>query len=404
MKILFVHDAKTVKDTENHIYTDTSYNMKVWNRYLKHCDEFTVILRQQSKEISTEIAKSRYNYMDTSRIRYVPIPDLMNPKTNYFSYFIRKKHRNIIKQEVKKADFIIVRLPSASGHIALNYAKRTNKKYLIEVVGDPFISLWYYGNIYGKVLAPISSLKMKRDIKHSTNIIYVSQRFLQNLYPTKNRSIGIPDVFLDPPNISVLNKRIQRINSMNKDVIKLGLIGSLDVVYRGHETLLKAATLLKSKQINVEIHFLGPGNIPMMMNKAKKYNVENETKCDGTLPSGEAVYNWIDNIDILVMPTKAETLGRAIIEAMSRGCPVIGSLETAIGEQIGSDCLIKSDDYIGIADIILKMINNKKYMLSCAYENYYRSFKYTTEQTDLIRDNFIKLCLNEGEDKYNVIL
>ena len=50
------------------------------------------------------------------------------------------------------------------------------------------------------------------------------------------------------------------------------------------------------------------------------------------------------------------------------------------------------------------MINNKKYMLSCAYENYYRSFKYTTEQTDLIRDNFIKLCLNEGEDKYNVIL
>lgn len=399
MNFLFVHEAKTVKDIQGNIYTDTSYSMEVWNRYLKFCDSFTLLLRQEEKNLTTNEASAKYNIIDLDKIKFIKIPNLSSSISSFINLKKRRELREIIRENVAVADCVIVRLPCYAGHLALKYAKKSNKKYLVEVVGDPLISLWYHGSITGKILAPFSYIRLKCDLRKSKNVIYVSQRFLQNRYPAMANAIGIPDVFLNDPSKEVLKKRISKINSLNKSTIKLGLIGSLNVAYRGHEVLLRTGSVLKKKGINVEIHFLGNGDIQNMMNKASQYSLENEVFCDGVLPSGEPVYEWIDKIDILVMPTKAETLGRAIIEAMSRGCPVIGSLETAICEQIGYDCLTYSDDYDSISNLILKMMNNKDYMRSCAYENYYRSFKYTTKQTDAIRDEFIKQCIESEGNK-----
>ena len=136
---------------------------------------------------------------------------------------------------------------------------------------------------------------------------------------------------------------------------------------------------------------MGGGSKKNWIEYSRKYDVENSVIYSGTLPSGEPVLNWIDEMDILIMPTQAETLGRAIIEAMSRACPVLGSVETAIGEQIGSDCLFYAEDYIRLASLIKRMINDTDYMRYCAYENFYRSFKYSNKQTDKIRNEFFRI-------------
>lgn len=398
MKILFIHGARVVEDEFGQIYTDGCFNMNVWNRYLQFTNDFTVVLRKEYAKVKSVDAKDKYNFMDLSKIKFVDVPDLIKPKSNYFNLKIRHKHNTILKDEVKKADFVILRLPSIAGHAALKYVKRYKKNYAIEAVGDPFAAYWYYGNIQGKILAPIKMISMKRDIKTAENVIYVSNTFMQNRYPNKGYNVGCPDVVLMKPNKEILCKRITKINNMADNEINIGLIGSLDVAYRGHETLLKVGSKLKRQGIKVKINFLGPGNQKNIMHKAILYDLEKEVICAGTLPGGNPVMEWIDNIDILVMPTKQETLGRAVIEAMSRGCPIIGSSETAIGEQIGSDCLANSDDYVKISDIIEKMVKNKEYTMYCACENFYRSFKYTNEQTDIIRNNFYRKVLQYEKD------
>lgn len=400
MKVLFIHGARTVKDNNGQVYTDGCFNMNVWNRYLAFTDDFTVMLRQELKDISESKAKNKYNFLDMNKIKFIAIPDLIKPKSNAINPIIRRKHNTIIKNEIKKADLVIVRLPSTSGHVAMKFIKKYNKKHIVEAVGDPFTAYWFYGNIQGKILAPFKTFSMKRDVRYAKNVIYVSSKFMQERYPTKGNSIGCPDVVLDIPKINVLESRIKKINAIkSNNAIVLGLIGSLNVDYRGHETLLKVAKLLKKRGINPEIRFLGDGNQKKMIDKASTYGLKNHVVCNGTLPGGAPVFNWLDDIDILVMPTKQETLGRAVIEAMSRGCPVIGSSETAIGEQIGSDCLVNADDFIEIADKVEKMINNTDYMTYCAYENFYRSFKYTSKQTDLIRNDFFKKVLAKDGEK-----
>ncbi len=397
MKLLFVHGTRVYEDEEGNQYTDGAFHMGVWKRYLDLSNDFTALLRASDVEIDKEEAK-KYSYVDLSKIRLVKVPDLVKPKKNFCNLKLRATYRKNIADEVKRADTIIIRMPSGVGETAVRYAKRYHKPYMIEVVGDVFTAYWFYGNLTGKIVAPIKWYTNKKIIRNAPYVNYVSSTFLQKRYPSNGKQIGCPDVILEMPKEEVLQNRLARIENMKSyKSITLGLIGALSVGYRGHETAIKTAKELINRGYFVTLKFLGGGDSRKWESISKSYGISENVEFCGALPGGKPVLQWIDKIDVLLMPTKQETLGRAVIEAMSRGCPVTGSAETAIGEQIGSDCLAQSDDYIKFSNIIEKMIVNNDYMRYCALENFYRSFKYTTEQTDKIRNQFYESFLKENK-------
>lgn len=371
MKVLFAHDHKFRK-IEGDYYSIGGLSNDVLSRYVNNFGTVNVIARVIPKQVTDR-----------------NLSQITNKKVSIFD---SKDKSYSIKRLVSESDIVIARLPSALGMRAIWYAEKSKKPYFIEMVGDPWTSLWYYGNLKGKIAAPIITILNKILVKRSKYVIYVSRRFLQDRYPTKGYSVGCSDAVLDMPQKEILEKRIQKIN-MDENII-LGLIGSLAVDYRGHGTVIKAVSELKKRGINCKVHFLGGGSKEKWEKVANEYGVTESVEYCGTLPSGEPVLEWIDNVDILTMPTLQETLGRAIIEAMSRGCPVIGSIETAIGEQIGSDCLCKAKDYISLANMVERMIKDRDYMKYCAQENFYRSFKYTNDQTDRIRNAFFEYFLS----------
>lgn len=386
MRLLFVHGARVYKSVAGKLYTDGSYTQSLWNRYISLTKDFHVLFRD-SNEIITNEQASKLSLIDTELVDVNVAPDDIKPKSNALNPSIQRKIDRIVSCEVKKSDLIIIRMPSGLGERAARFAQKYNKRYLVEAVGDVYTAYKFYGGIYGRLLAPLKRYINRKIIYEAPYVLYVSNTFLQERYPTKGISIGCPDVTLKKPNVEVLNKRLKKISSMNDEII-LGLIGVLGVNYRGHETALKTVKELTARGINTRIRFLGSGSSDRWQNLSESLGIGGQVEFCGSLPGGDPVMEWIDNIDVLIMPTKQETLGRAIIEAMSRGCPVVGSRETAIGEQIGSDCLALSDDYYGFADIIQRMYNGKKYMEYCAYENFYRSFKYCDEQLDNKRKDF----------------
>lgn len=55
----------------------------------------------------------------------------------------------------------------------------------------------------------------------------------------------------------------------------------------------------------------------------------------------QQVLEWIDSLDIYIQPSMQEGLPRALIEAMSRACPAIGSSTGGIPELLPSDAIFK---------------------------------------------------------------
>lgn len=382
MKLLYAHDHKFYKYKDDY-YSNGSFPREVLLRYTNVFEEVRFISRQ----ILVKSQPEKMSLSTTEGVEFVKVPNYKSPKV----YYKKIEAKNIIKNEVKNADCVIARLPSAIGSMAVKYAVKYEKPYLVEVVGCTWDSLRNHGSIAGKILAPYSFIKTRKLISRSEYTIYITKQFLQSRYPSYGRTCVCPNVNIDKVCKQIIDNRINMIdNKKEENIVVFGLIGSLDVSYKGHETVIKAFSLIKNKLPNFRIEFLGSGNPDRWIELAKKYGIYENIKFVGILPSGEAVFNWMDNLDVSLQPSSAEAQGRAIIEAMSRGCPVIASEVGGIVELIDHDWLIKSGDYVELSEKILDLVNDKEIMKQQAIRNFEEAKKYDKDRIEMKRNGFLR--------------
>lgn len=365
MTVVFIHDHKFYKFNDE-IYTGGGLSEEVFNRYIEKFGDLTIIGRMYT-------------------VLQKPVGlNKLNKSINVLSIDNKKLDAAIIG-----ADIAIIRMPSIMGVRLISKVKSSSTPYLIELVGDPLKSYWFHGSLRGKFVAPIMYILTKKVVKNSKHVLYVSQNYLQKLYPNSNHNIGCADVFLEKPSQEILQERLSKIENSNfLKKCNLGLIGSLDVNYRGHKILIDSVHNLNKNGYNFNIKFLGQGNPERWKNYIQNKKLLNKVKFDGELPAGKEVLEWMDDIDILVMPTKIETLGRAVIESMSRGLPVLGSSNTALNEQLHKDSLISIKNTSNIEEKIIELIKNKHFMKEMAIRNFDKSFDYLNEVTNKKRNKF----------------
>ena len=102
--------------------------------------------------------------------------------------------------------------------------------------------------------------------------------------------------------------------------------------------------------------------------------------------------SFYDSLDIYIQPSKLEGLPRAVIEAMSRGCPVLGSDVGGIPELLDNECLFKKGSSKAIFESLLRMINSdiSKY----AKKNYEKANDYLLDKIETKRNNFYEKFLS----------
>src|SRR5699024_751834 len=144
---------------------------------------------------------------------------------------------------------IIARLPSSIGELAIRYAKKYNKPYLVEVVACPWDSLWNH-SIIGRIMAPYSYLKMKRSVRNATYAVYVTNSFLQRRYPNKGYMTNCSNVALKEYDEESLQKRINKINEMNNNKVIIGTTAAVNVKSKGQQYIIKALGILKKQGIS----------------------------------------------------------------------------------------------------------------------------------------------------------
>lgn len=388
MKMLFIHDNRFWKyEHRMYSYGHFAYEL-LWMRYLRYFDEIRVGGRIKITDRWEDV--DSYSITSGKGVSFFSLPNLMSFKGLTMLHQAEK----CIAHEMQTADCVVIRLPSNLGYLACKVARQMKKKYVVEVVGCTWDDLWNYGTLMGRLYAPISFLIEKRCVRRAENVLYVSRHFLQKRYPNYHFNIGCSDTNISVSDTEVLDRRLKKIHSMKENIIRIGLIASLNVGYKGHDTAIYALKGVIQKHSNVQLCFLGDGKKEKWELLAKKNGVLDHVEFCGTLPGGTPVLEWLDNIDIFVMPSLQETLGRALIEAMSRGCPAIGGAGTAVPEQLSDDCIHERKNAHQLADMICYMIEHPKYMELCAIENYERSKKYSEEILTERRDYFWQHVLN----------
>lgn len=381
-KLLFVHDGPLFKN-KSYIYGNQINNHLV-DRYVKIGSSITFLMRL--KEIQNGEC-ANYAIVDHPAFHFIEIPNFKSVR-DYKNKFRAEK---IIKNAVDTHDVIIVRLPSAAGVIAFNYAKKIKKPVLVEFVACVFDALWNY-DWRGKLLAHYKLKGYQKLMLQATHTIYVTNQFLQNRYPTIGKSIGCSDVEIAPLNEAVMNRRLEKI-SLNEFPLILCTVAAIDVPYKGQADVIKAISILKKEGVQFKYKIIGQGN-PQRLNKIIEDNDVNDlVEIVGPLPH-EKVFEYLENIDIYIQPSKQEGLPRAVIEAMSKACPCLGARTAGIPELMPDEGIFEPGN---IEQIVVKLrLLNTDWLAKNAKVNFETSKQYQTEALNEKRTAFYKTFLEDS--------
>nr|WP_246354533.1 glycosyltransferase family 4 protein [Paenibacillus phytohabitans] len=213
-------------------------------------------------------------------------------------------------------------------------------------------------------------------IRKTSHAIYVSEQFLQKRYPTQGLQSSCSDVNIEELTHDILENRISKIEKIDKDIINFGLIGSLNVNYKGHETAIKALASIKDIIPPFRLRFLGGGDKARWEQMAIELDLFNMIDFCGTLPNGNPVLQWMDDTDIYLIPSLQEGLPRALVEAMSRACPALGARTGGIPELLPKEFLHKPKDWRKLAADILSIVNDKGRLVELASLNFHKSKEF----------------------------
>jgi glycosyltransferase involved in cell wall biosynthesis len=375
--MIFIHDHTFIIKNGRY-YTSGSLNNKLFQRYKNCFGEVTVfaVERPATEDDTRHICEQ--NEVDCVHFT------LVEKRNNLFSII---KNRKKVKQAVLNHDYLIIRLPSVYGIMAIIYARKLNKPYLIEMVGCPWDAFWNH-SWKGKLVAPFMWYVTKKAVKNAPFVLYVTNEFLQCRYPSTGKTVGCSNVALPTLDESVLDVRLHKIKQMTKyKPIVLGTTAAVDVRYKGQEYVIQAIAELNKQGYNFEYRLVGGGDKARLQSIAEKYGVADKVIFEGSIPH-ERVFDFLDDIDIYVQPSQTEGLPRALIEAMSRGCPCIGSNAGGIPELLDNAYIFSRGKFKELATILAGFDTEK--MVEQAKRNFEFSKKYAKVIIEKRRKEFFQ--------------
>lgn len=364
-------------------YYGVAHNDEMFKRYYAIAENLSMITRiaRVSEKETTGLSK-----ITVKPFSVIECPNTASLKGQLFE---RRKAERIIEKAVQNTDYVVAR-NSRIALIAIKYAKKYNKPYLLEVVACPWDAMWNH-SLKGKILAPFSYLSLKRVAKNSQYVVYVTNDFLQRRYPTKGKSTNCSNVALTEFDDKVLERRLEKIESMDESSkVIIGTTAAVNVRYKGQQYVIKALGKMKRQGItNFEYQLVGGGDQSYLRKIAEKHDVVDQVKFLGPMPHSN-VFEWLETIDVYAQPSRQEGLPRALIEAMSRAVPAFGAKTAGIPELLESD-FIFSNTKRNIEEIC-QILNSfdEDTLLAQAKRNYEEAKKYDKEIIEKRRRDFFE--------------
>jgi glycosyltransferase involved in cell wall biosynthesis len=382
MNALFCHDHVFALESTGKVYSSGQFSAPIWDRYLEVFDTLTVVGR--CRPLLEGESTAGLNLASRPGVTFVFLPNLASIAGLMWR---RIEAKRILAETMKAADAVIVRLPSEIGVLGAKLARTLEKPAAVEVAGCPWDGLWHYGTWQAKAYAPLRTWQMRRELGKAAFALYVTRQFLQRRYPTRGHGVAVSDVEIGAIDPRVLDRRLMRIEQRSAPLV-LGLIGAIGNEIKGVRTVLEALARTRDALPPFEFRVLGPGDARPWQELAARRGLADAVRFCGVLPSGAAVFDWLDEVDIYLQPSFKEGLPRAMVEAMSRACPALGSTAGGIPELISADCLHRPGDAAQLGRLLIRAAGDSDWQRNQATRNFQHAGAYAADVLDARRRAF----------------
>lgn len=346
MKVLVSASARFVITPDGTLWAQNeSLSFSIWSRYLAVFEEVNFLVRARAQPFPPA------NGVPASGpgVRPIPIP-YHEGFAGYLRQYFRQA-RKIGANLVDDRQAIILRVPCPIASTVARTLKK-GRPYAVEVVGDPY-DVFAPGAVRHP-LRPFFRWSFARSLRAqcagACAAAYVTREALQRRYPpapgaftTHYSSVELPDAAFAPA------ARAPRAAGPFTVVT----VGSLAQLYKAPDVLIEAIALCAGDGLDVRLALVGDGkHRPELEALAAARSLAGRVTFAGQLTAGAAVRAQLDAADLFALPSRTEGLPRALIEAMARGLPCVGSTVGGIPELLAPEDMVAPGDARALAALI----------------------------------------------------
>jgi glycosyltransferase involved in cell wall biosynthesis len=384
MKALVTIAARFIQGSDGRIYPEgPAANYDFFSRYLEVFEEVLVVARVRRQEGAPPVG---IPFSDGPGVTFVGVPTFSGiwDMARHYSDILA-----ILSRAIDQCRAYFLRVPDFLGTIAWKEIGRRRLPFAVEVVGDPADSL-QKGSIQHP-LRPLIRFIIVRCLRAqcagASASSYVTKQTLQNHYPPGNHtfttnysSINLPSAFFRKKPLEYRGR-----------VSRLVFVGTLEALYKGQDILLEAMAILARRGSPMHLTMVGDGRLrPELAAQASARGLASLVNFMGNVSAGPAVVSILDANQVFILPSRQEGLPRAMIEAMARGLPCIGSTAGGIPELLAPEDMVPPGNAIALANKISEVVGDPAKMSLMSARNLSVAQEYRQELIQKRRLDFYR--------------
>ncbi len=261
----------------------------------------------------------------------------------------------VVLRRVHKSRAVFVTLPGVVGSLMWIASRILKKPVCVQVIGDPS-AMYQKGTVKNplRIIALFIIPKIQKRACRSAKIVrYVSQSFLQSIYPPGKTT----EVF------AFSDVKIEKIGKVrefqHRDYFRVATVSMLDQPYKGVRELIVAVSMLRLKGLPIHLTIVGKGRMYKDLHMLASELIPDHFSFITNLNSSKDVINYLnENSDLFVLASHTEGLPRAMVEAMSVGIPCIGTGAGGMKELLHPGVTFAPKSSSAIAEKIYELYSN----------------------------------------------
>jgi glycosyltransferase involved in cell wall biosynthesis len=405
MEVTIALEQRFCGTPDGRVWTQSVYPRPFWSRYLSVFDGVRVLARVHRVR---EVPES-WKRVDGDGVTVAAVPAYVGPFDFVRNVF---RVRAAVSRALGREPAILLRVPGVIATLART-ALPAARPYGVEVLGDPYDAFSPGG--FPHPLRPFFRwwfrYTLRGQCRDAACHLYVTEYTLQQRYPPGRRRTHVPpqceegmlvsasDVELPDeafaPSPGSREPRPDAAGAGGGRRFRLVFIGTLEVPYKALDVAMAALAESVRAGVDAELAIIGTGRLRASFESlGRSLGISDRLMFLGSLPAGEAVRQQLDASDLFVLSSRVEGLPRALMEAMARGLPCIGTRVGGIPELLPDDAMVAPGDAGELARKIIEVAANPARRAEMAARNLSFARRYHEDVLQPRRLAFYR-CLRE---------
>jgi glycosyltransferase involved in cell wall biosynthesis len=370
MELLLALNHRFIRTPDGAVWTEAGYTYSLWQRYLAVFDRVQIVARVRD----ATGARSSWRRADGEAVTWACVPYYLGPME--YAWRVQQV-RHAVRRALGHTAAVILHGASPIGQQLAAALRPTHRPYGLEVIGDPYESFAPGSNHHP--LRPFFrwwlTREQRRLCREAHAVMFVTRAALQRRYPA---SPPVPVVVCTdaqlPPAAFVAEPRDY---ATGAGAVTLLTSVSLAQPYKGVDVLIAAVALCVRAGLNLRLVVAGDGAYRRKLeHQATEAGLGERVQFLGQVSFGEPMRALMDHADLFVLASRTEGLPRALLEAMARGLPCIGTSVGGIPELLAEADLVPPDQPAALADRIREAVSSPARLRHMAARNLETARRY----------------------------